>query len=340
MFAGCESSLQVSLCPKRVLMNTRSPVDEAEYRTPFADWDSQSSVRSQRSPLEGRAAVSDIFPDALVPFFSSPTLKALPERIKVKIRERHLLRYLNFTLALETDVVNPVALDIARRRDGLVLPPQMRIDAYRIYCDEAYHALFTAQIIEQLSTTNRSLNRLDESPYFAVGLRRLMSRDENFDIAEEIRYLFVIISEMLITGTLRDFSSESSTTGSVGQAVSLHARDETKHHVFFTQYMEIFLAAHSRATAQRLALLVPDLIRCFLTPGPDELVQELESYGLDEEMSREEVRIVYSGERAKEQRRRAARPIVSALRRLGYLSQESLVERFVNFDLMKVGEKT
>ena len=140
MFIGCPAA---AVCPKRELKGALLGDDEltaADYRSPFRSWYEKSTVRSQpRRVLSATASAPHLFSPDLVPVARHPLVRALPPEEFRTLLTQHLYRYLDFTARLEHVVVNRTVLGIAHDTLGLRLPEPMRLDAYKIYCDEAYH---------------------------------------------------------------------------------------------------------------------------------------------------------------------------------------------------------
>src|SRR5207237_41606 len=127
-------------------------VDARFYESKLKDWYERSSIRTspRRLLLKEDAEGKVYFPPDLVPIIGHQLVRGQGQDVAQRLIVQHLYAYLDFTAALEHDVVNRVTQRIAQQRAGFELPQAMVMDAYKIYCDEAYHALFSADIREQI----------------------------------------------------------------------------------------------------------------------------------------------------------------------------------------------
>jgi hypothetical protein len=326
LFVGC--GVPPGGCP---LQDLRAPAAAPAAYTPYVSafdgWHERASVRTRPDRLAG--ATLDrrrLFPDRLIPILQHPLLQDSPEHIREAVRSRHLLRYLDFTLVLETDVVNPIALAIAHGRDGLSLPPRMRQDAFKVYCDEAYHAVFTSELLESLRGLADPTVRPSRA-YFIERFLEIAAKSEP-ELRLPLRFLFVAISEMLITGTLQQLPDDGSVTEPVRLMVADHAADEARHHAFFSRYLEHFWQPLDRDRAVTLARLAPDLIACFLAPDLDSLYAELGTYGFSRDDRWRILAETFENPRVRRQRARMARPVVAGFTRLGILEVPEVRDRF------------
>jgi hypothetical protein len=331
LFVGCE--VPPGGCP---LQELRSPAEEPAdipYVSAFDGWHERASVRTRPDRLAGVTVDRRrLFPDRLIPILQHPLLRESPAHIREAVRFRHLLRYLNFTLVLETDVVNPIALAIAHGRDGLSLPARMRQDAFKVYCDEAYHAVFTSELLENL----RGLVEKPAHPppaYFIGRFHEIAAQVDN-ELRLPLRFLFVAISEMLITGTLQQLPDDGSVTDPVRLIVADHAADEARHHAFFSRYLEHFWRPLDRGQAVSLARVTPELIGCFLAPDLDSLYEELRTYGFSRDDRWRILAETFENPLVRRQRARMARPVVAGLTRLGMLEVPEVWDRFHSHGLL------
>jgi hypothetical protein len=152
LFVGCSA---LTVCPMTMFAADRGAdrdtEAELEYRSPFGNWFDRATVRkAPRRLLEPEDAGRYPFSPDLVPLAAHPLVRALPPRAFERVLIQHLYRYLDFTAKLEHLVVNRTVLGIAHDTIGVELPEAMRFDAYKIYCDEAFHALFSADLARQV----------------------------------------------------------------------------------------------------------------------------------------------------------------------------------------------
>ena len=289
MFVGCQALMS---CPGHQLPGTqnsgegtRAPNsgtagEEAAYRSPLDTWNERAAVRtSPRRRIPAKAANLLFFSPDLVPVAAHPLVRALPEGVFRQILIQHLYRYLDFTAKLESIVVNQAVLGIALGTAGVWLPTGMRFDAYKIYCDEAYHTLMCADLAAQARVITGVSPRLPREPFF---LRRLAQIQEG--IPAEFRslaeLLFVIVSETLISATLAEVPDSADVISAVRETVSDHAGDEGRHHAYFAMFLKLLWGQLTPAERDRAGVWVPRLADAFLQPDVAAIRDELAGYGM------------------------------------------------------------
>lgn len=255
-------------------------VDEPTYRSPFGTWFERASVRSApRRMLDERGPDKYVFSPELVPLARHELVRALPEQVFGELLTQHLYRYLDFTAKLEHLVVNHTVLGIAHGTVGVELPDEMRMDAYKIYCDEAYHALFSADLVRQVRTRTGVQPMLDVQPYF---MRRLVEIQESVPEALRplVELLFVICSETLISATLAEVPDDPRVYSAVRDTIRDHAQDEGRHHAYFAQFLKFLWHQMDPALRRTAGRLLPELVHAFLRPDLPAMRVELLGYGL------------------------------------------------------------
>jgi len=144
-----------------------------------------------------------MFPERFVPVLKHPQTKELPASARTLLRRAALFRFMNFTHKLEMLVVNTVTANIALGRYDADFTDPIRLDAHRIYVDEAYHALFSFEYMQNMPIQEHERAAFAETmPAFVTRANAIAAACDPADRAL-IELLAVIISEMLITTTLR-----------------------------------------------------------------------------------------------------------------------------------------
>ncbi|KUL39713.1 diiron oxygenase [Streptomyces regalis] len=314
MFVGCSA---LSYCPRRLLRGPggavegepegRRPEEAPErpeppelpsYRSPFRTWYERSSVRSSPRRVldsgDGEPGLR-LFPPDLVPVTRHPLVRALPEHRFQEVLVQHLYRYLDFTAKLEYLVVNRTVLGIAHGSVGVAVPEEMRLDAYKMYCDEAYHALFSADLTAQAGRATGVEPRLPDEPFFLRRLQEILDELPGADrpLAE---LLFVIVSETLISASLADMPQRDEVVPAVTGTIRDHALDEGRHHAYFAQFLQRLWAQLDQAERRTAGRLVPRLMDAFLRPDLDALREELAGYGLSKDHVEQVIAEVYTPE--------------------------------------------
>lgn len=345
LFAGCAAT---TFCPRSLLGErpvAPSPAAEQDERLGAGvvtvqgmdGWEERASVRvTPRRKIEQPSSHSRFFPESLVPVASHPLVRALPETQLDCLLTSHAYRYLDFTEQLETLVVNRVALGIARGTVGIPVSRATRVDAYRIYADEAYHALVSADLIMQLEHATGQAPRQQRAG-FLHQLDQIFAQVEPSHRAL-VEILFVICSETLISGTLTVSSPGPDVEPTVVQAVRDHARDEGRHHVFFADYLRVLWAALSRDERRLAGRMVPSLVAAFLSPETTQVRTDLIQAGLDPGAAEQVVRETFAPERVRDYNLRSASRTLGYFADLGAFDDSCASERLGEQELELVGD--
>lgn len=96
------------------------------------------------------------FPAQLVPYLAHEALAQATPAQRRELTVRHLYQFLLSTAHLETRVVNRGAELVANGRSGVELPVSARLDAFKVYCDEGYHSLYSLDLADQIAADGRS----------------------------------------------------------------------------------------------------------------------------------------------------------------------------------------
>jgi hypothetical protein len=329
MFVGCAA---LSVCPRATLERApgdadhdpaTAPVDgdlarfSPAYRSPFQGWERRASVRSSpRRVFSASDAEQPPIAAELVPVASHPLVRELPPEQFQTVLRQHLYRYLNFTVALESVVVNRTALGIANGSVGVDLPRQMRADAYKIYCDEAYHALFSLDLLQQVEDATGRPAVLPRQPHFLSRLDALLAETDPA-LRPLVELLFVIVSETLISAVLVDPPPSARMAGSVRDVIRDHAVDEGRHHAYFASFLRHLWPQLSESEHQLAGRVVGPLIAVFLDPDVAGVRQDLASCGLSEDRIDEVVAECFAPERLQFQRQAMARQTLQYFTELG-----------------------
>ncbi len=336
LFTGCSA---VSYCPKRLLgKDSKVPApDDPEpagsYRSPFRGWDKRASVRATpRRELPGETEGQYFFSPDLVPLARHDLITDLRPELFGHILIQHLYRYLDFTTKLEQIVVNRTALGIAQGTVGLHLHPDMRFDAYRIYCDEAYHALFSADLMRQAQARTGISARLPAEPYFLTRLAMIQQEHPEWRTLAEL--VFVIVSETLISGSLGEVPDDPRVVPTVREVVRDHAMDEGRHHTYFALFLKELWAQSDPAERRVIGTLAPLMVDAFLRPDLPALHEELTGYGLDRDTVEQVLAEVFPQSLLRKSARDASQQTVQHFRRLGALDDPEIRAAFETYELV------
>lgn len=308
---------------------------QENYRNSFNHWDEVASVRSKPlrilngEEIEGRL----FFTPELVPVANHPLVQERGKEIIEKILIFHLYAHLDFTENLEHEVVNKVAYQIGRGRLGFDLPAPMMEDAWKLYVDEAYHLMFSADLAKQVEQATR----LERPPVVAPSfLKRLhVILDDVPAVKKRLIYLFFsIISETLITGTLSTVPKDQRVVKTICEVISDHAEDEKHHHAYFASLLSVIWGQLTLPLQRYIGALLPDLILGYLEPDYHVIqgwLQTLNFTPKEIERIREES---YSQDQVLQNIRNASKITMNHLEKNGVLEEPSIAEVFMQKGLL------
>src|SRR5215471_5140862 len=315
-------------------VETGCPTDK-DYTSRFADWDGEARVRvSPRRILASEECKGKVFfPPALVPVANHPLVKELGPAALGEILIKHLYGYVDFTANFEMEVINSAVKMIAGRKIGFDLPDQMFFDAYKIYCDEAYHSVFSADIKRQIET----VTGIAPPPYdFGAFIRRL---DEIIAPAgagtESLARLFIaILFETLISATLNKIPNDEQVVTAIREMVADHADDEARHHFYFASLMDLIWPQLGTAERSAIAPLLPDLIVKTLEPDYARARSWLEGFGFGRETINQIIEESYPRAHVIGGIRKTARATLGILERNGVFEEFAALDSARNCGLI------
>lgn len=293
------------------------------------DWYVRAGVRRDPRRLLGDELHTGqlYFPPALIPYGGHPLVRALPVEAREALAARHLFQYLGFTTHFETEVVNRATQRIATGRSGVDGTAATRLDAFRIYCDEGYHALYSFDVIRQISDTSG----IEPVPYGfapfreqldAVGVEALPGQPVLAQLLQ------VVVFETLVTAILNEVPKDRRVLTVVRQIVRDHARDEGWHHAFFSQFFRELWTQQSPAQRVRIARCLPGLIRSSLLPDLRPVRAALTVAGLGAGQAEEVVRDSYPRAETERAMRAAARHALRLFEETGVLAVAGAPDAF------------
>jgi len=200
------------------------------------------------------------------------------ERVN-SILTNHLYRYLDFTTKLEIVAVNDTVKDLALGHSVINPSEEMKIDALKIYTDEAYHALFSADLFDQLKKMSGVHPVVPKVPYFLSTLNSIIAEYASESERNLLKLIFVIVSETLITSSLTDIRKDENLPEAVRDVIRDHAMDEARHHAFFSGLLLSIWPMLDRQTRIHCLTRIPDFIFAFVHPDKDAITAELHSVG-------------------------------------------------------------
>ena len=301
------------------------------------EWDAGAAVRTKPRRRLSEAGGEDFyFAPGLVPVARHPLVVALGPPAIRRVLVEHLQTHLVFTERLEHDCVNATLQRIARGRVGVEMSPQMRLDAYRLYCDEAYHALFSADLALQVETATGIGPRGGEPPAFLRHLRRVRAAQPPA-LRRLADMLFAVVSETLISGTLRESWRDARVEPAVREVLGDHAEDEEHHHLYFTAFFELLWPRLTPAERAAVGPLLPGFIRGFLSPDRPAIEAALVRCGVRPADTAQVLAESYPEEIVLADMREASRVTRRLFARTGVLDEPATADAFAAAGLLERG---
>jgi hypothetical protein len=221
----------------------------------------------------------EYWPAALARFVEHPLVAGRGPAVRDELLVRQLYQYLQFTANYELRVINRSTELIANGRSGLDLPAPVRLDAYKIYVDEGYHALYSFDVIAQVEQASRIKHR----PFdFDATLRHLHDAQDALPrgLRTTAALLVVIVFETLITATLTQIPRSGEVISLVREVVRDHAQDEGCHHAYFSKFFGYLWGQLTPRDRRRLGPLLAEFVVRPLQPQLDPLRDALAVAGL------------------------------------------------------------
>lgn len=255
-------------------------MNDIEYRSGFDRWDEQSWIRTGPRRVVAFAEGLHFFSPELSPLLTHPAVREAGDEFVSRVLVYDLYRYLDFTVKLEMGPVNQVCSWLAGPNFLNWLPQRMKDDALRIYADEAGHAEMSNTLTRSVADYT-GLRPMEFQPQFLRTLEELKA-EWPAPYAVLIQLFFVIVSETLITGSLKRLPHDETVQQQVRFVAADHASDEGKHHSYFRQLFFILWDKMSGPLRLRVATVLPRIILAFLSPDGAAMRRTLFELGMDE----------------------------------------------------------
>jgi hypothetical protein len=196
------------------------------------------------------------------------------------------------------------------------LPARLELDAYKIYCDEGYHALFSVDLKYQVAEETGVAWPECSEPHVLRTLRALSQ-----SVAVELRGLaqlfFVMVYETLISGILAALPRDQRVVEPVRRVVQDHAEDEGRHHAYFSEIFRLVWPVLAPEQRDAIGPLLAPAIVAALQPDLEAIHALLEPTGLDPQQRRAIVTEAYPTARVVSEMRRGAAATIHLVRRTG-----------------------
>lgn len=308
-----------------------------EHQSFFPNWDKSSAVRSKPHTYDcsnvvcerGDPLSGNWFLPAALPFLKHPLLADLDPLQVQGLLARNLISFLEYTTLLEHRIVNRSVESIAHNYLPVIIPPDLRMDALRLYTDEAYHAVISADVSNQVA----KIYGIDLGERKFQRISRLEKITENFQHLELGWFLIGFVSETVITKEFLKIG-QTAIAAPVHTMLMDHLEDERKHSQYFIEMFFHLWNRISREERDFCALQLPIIIQECFRLDSNVLMNDLADAGIQKEIAE-----TISAERntESENKRRArmgSTATLHALRKCNFFSNPSYVAEFIKSGLL------
>lgn len=282
----------------------------------------------------GDAPGKVFFPRRLVPHLAHPAVAVLPQARRDMLPLLHLYQFLLATTHVETRVVNVGAERIANGRLGLSMPAVTRMDAFKVYCDEGYHALYSLDLAEQIARATG----VPVPPWNYGSFVERLTGAACAQLPDEpvlAQLLQVVVFETLITAILNEAPGDPDLDETVRDLLRDHARDEGRHHRFFSGFFHQLWAGLRPGLRTQVALTLPALIEVCMTADVVPVRSALRIAGLDSATADQVVRECYDTAAVPQRTAEIVRATVTMCRSAGVLDIPGAAEAFAQRGLIR-----
>jgi hypothetical protein len=177
---------------------------------------------------------------------------------------------------MELTLINPALQQILTDPGEFEFPPDLLVDAARIYTDEGAHALMSISLRKQVSASGGGFQ-----PSYPSNLQELHSYLGT--LPPRRRWLGLLFAaatnEVLITSSIRQADDER-LDPAVRRYIDDHARDEAVHHAFFVAIMAWLWPRLSDDDRKFLRRAVGYFLCRLVAPRPAEIESALVAAGV------------------------------------------------------------
>ena len=285
------------------------------------NWDQVASVRTKPRRRLGEPRIGDeanglYFSPDLLPVLRHPRIADLGEEVQRRLLVERLYQYLDVTTWVEQGLVNQALVQLFQARTDLRLPAEMEFDAYKIYCDEGYHALFSVDLKYQVAQETGIAWSACSQPRVLRALDGL-SQSVPAEMRGLAQLFFVIVYETLISGILGRVPRDRRVVETVRRVVQDHAEDEGRHHAYFSEIFRRLWPALEPEQRDVMGPLLAPAIVADLEPDLDAIDALLAPTGLDAEERGAVIADAYPEATVRSEIRRAAAATINLVRHTG-----------------------
>lgn len=325
---GKESPAPLSAVPAQ---QSRSPAadprgageDSPKWR--LADWSTAATVRSvARRRLTDKDRGLPFSPE-LVALMSHELVRGRDEPAQRMILGQKLHSYFRFTTHLELKAVLPACRIIGLKESVVRTSDDFAHDGFKIAVDEAHHAYCAEDMKQQLTAITAIRPYRERPPAF---LRALAGEQSQLDgkFRELALLAFTCVSETLITSSLANVPADERVMRAIRDVILDHARDEAKHHIYFSCFMATMWDQLTVAEKDVVGPLFAKFIGTFLSRDAEAESDWLEAAEFDGAERKRIVAESYEATDLRKVHRQASKPTVTLMSRLGMLDHAATAD--------------
>lgn len=304
----------------------------------FSDWNDAATVRTRPNAYDlsgwtqGGEQHKDWFVPAATPWLADEAVHCHGDAVRQAILARYLVMFLDYTTELETRIVNRAITTIAHDRIGLGLSPALKLTGLKLYADEAYHAVMSAEVANQVSAIYGIANR-EVASERVRNIRALVNTVE--PVHTELAWFVVgFVSETVIT---KEFLKISKATvyAPVYRMLRDHLEDELKHSLYFSHLFTIVWQGASDAQKTFMSGFIVQAIYEFFRLHETWLFENLKCVGVDAASAW----LIHERQQGHAPHRARARAgctaTITAMKRSGFFKDPMNVKRFAEAGLIE-----
>lgn len=240
----------------------------SKNKNPFSEWHEKSSVRSRENTYDlynldlEYLKKTPWFTNNSLPYLADPRISNLGEDANRYITASHLVNFLEYTTLLEHRIVNKAIEYITQESlvDGL--PTVVRKNALLLYTDEAYHALISDQVADQVAEIF-NINTNHKSHVRVTNLEKIAN-----DVPEDLKaitwFLIAFVSETVISKSFLTMS-KSTLIEPIYDMLKDHLEDECVHAKYFADLFPLVWENIRTEERKYLGEILIKIIRSFAT---------------------------------------------------------------------------
>lgn len=262
----------------------------SRYRKYFERWDEVAAVRSKTNNyrLTNDQLNVDLknkkwFLPSVLPILNHPLLKNINQDEEQYLLGYFLLQFLEYGTLMEHEFVNTILAELALREWNIPLPDCMRVDAFKIYTDEGYHALFNLEATQQIRQYI-GLSTSDAWPLKNSRLSQVRKLVPQHSSQKNllIRFGIVAISETVANKQLAE-NMQGIVIDSIYNIFLDHAEDEKKHCMYFSVLWDVVWNYLSLDEKKYLGINLPKILKAFVGINTVAFHEALAKIGIERE---------------------------------------------------------